>query len=98
MTLRHAAITVTVALAGCTFGEAICRCALEACAGSICGQAVRIAGDRALHRVDPDRGSTTVCDIEIGERDPVVLVEDAEDELRAGGGHAPCWRPRDEAH
>lgn len=92
--MRRLVLSVALALAavGCEGPGDVCRCLAMACTGDVCGWAIRIAGDQELHRLEPAEGSTTACGIEIGPGDEVMNGDDAEDELRAGAGHGPCWR------
>lgn len=91
--MRSRALCIALALAGCG-GDIEALTAIRPCAGDVCGQAIRVEGDAELHRVEPADGQATVCGIELGRDDAVIDGLEAEDELRAGGGHRPCWRPK----
>lgn len=80
---------------GCGRIEGDCRCSARACADEVCGAAIRLPDDERLHRLEPALGLTTACGIEVDARAARVDVHEAEDELRAGGGHRPCWRIED---
>lgn len=91
MSQRSAACGLLLALAGCG-GDIEPLTAVRPCAEGVCGQAIRVEGDPELHRIEPAHGRATVCGIELDRADRVVDGHDAEDELRAGGGHHRCWR------
>ncbi len=93
--MRRLALLLAL-LPGC--GEVIdesCRCSARACAGEVCGAAIRLADDDRLHRLEATLDQTTVCGIAVDARAVRVDVARAEDELRAGGGHGPCWHTED---
>lgn len=94
--MRVVLAALVLAIAGdCTGDDAGCRCNPLACAGEVCGQAIRLAGDARLHRIEPEHGWTTACGLEIDAAAIRVGADEAEAELNAGGGHAPCWRSED---
>lgn len=82
-------------LASCSpTGDAI-YCRRFPCVADVCGTAIRVPGDRHLHRLDPNNGLLTACGLDLRARAVEVDPDEATEALRAGEGHGPCWRAED---